>query len=134
MKGHGRQYMGSLKDVFCKRVQIYQGPTKDISVGRLWDNNQHERRTYQRRGIRKAPETGGSASEFGHSDGSRQTGIGRAIHQQRDANTLIADSNSDDRNAATGSSKLRVRSNATDRNKRTAAVTGKPTTPTQSKL
>ena len=86
-KDRGRQDMGILQNVFRKRFHRDQGPTKDIIVGRLWDNNKHERRTCQLRIIRKATSTGGSASEFGHSDGSRQTGSSRAIHQQRDANT-----------------------------------------------
>ena len=76
-----------LNNFFRKRFQRYQGPDEDISVGRLWDNNQHERRTCQRRRIRKATSTGGSASKFGHSNGSRQAGSSRAIHQKYDANT-----------------------------------------------
>ena len=98
-KGHSRKNVGSLQDVFRKRVQRYQGPTMDISVRRLWDNNQHDRRTCQLRGIRNATATGGRASKFGHIDGSRKIGSGRAIHQQLNANTRIADINSNNRNA-----------------------------------
>ena len=50
-KGYSRQDMGSIQDVFCKRVQREQEPAKNISVGRLWANNQHESRTCKRRGI-----------------------------------------------------------------------------------
>ena len=119
--------MVSLQYVFRKRFQRDQGPTKDISIRRLWDNNQHERRTCQRRGIRKATATGGRASEFDHINGSRQAGSSRAIYQQCDANTWIADSKSNNRNTATASGKLCVRSNANDRKKRTE------TTPEKSK-
>ena len=38
----------AFKKFFTKRVQRDQGPAKDISVGRIWDNNQHERRTCKR--------------------------------------------------------------------------------------
>ena len=77
----------AFKTFFAKRVQRYQSPTTDISFRRIWDNNQHERRTRQRRGNRIATATGGSASEFGNSYGSRHTGSGRAIHNQGDADT-----------------------------------------------
>ena len=57
-----------------------------ISIRRIWDEK-HERRTRQRLKNQNSTATGGSASKFGHSDGSRQTGSGRAIHQQNDADT-----------------------------------------------
>ena len=41
----------AFKTFFRKIVQRDQDPAKNISVGRLWDNNQHERRTCKRRGI-----------------------------------------------------------------------------------
>ena len=41
----------AFKTLFAKRVQRDQDPAKNISVGRLWDNNQHYRRTCKRRGI-----------------------------------------------------------------------------------
>ena len=41
----------AFKTYFRKRVQRYKSPTTDISVRRLWNNNQHERRTCKRRGI-----------------------------------------------------------------------------------
>ena len=66
-----------------------------------------------------------SASEFVHSNGSRQAGSIRAIHQQRDANTRISESNSDDRNTATASGKLCMRSNAKDSKKRTETMPSK---------
>ena len=124
-KGHSRQEMGSIQDVFRKSVQRDQDPAKDISVRRLWDNNQPERRTCKCCVIWKATGTGGSAIKFGHSDGSRQAGSSRAIHQQCNANTWIAVSNSDDRNTATVSGKLWVRSNAKDRKKGTETTPAK---------
>ena len=75
---------------------------------------------------------GGSAREFGHSNGSRETGSDSVVQKQRNTDTENAHSNSDYHNAATASSKLRVRYNATDRDKRETSATGKPTTPTKS--
>ena len=40
LKGNIRQDMGSIQDVFRKRVQRDQEPAKDISVKRLWDNEE----------------------------------------------------------------------------------------------
>ena len=40
----------AFRTFFAKRVRGDQGPAKEISVRRLWYNNQHERRTCKRRG------------------------------------------------------------------------------------
>ena len=79
-KGHGRQNVGRFQDIFRKIFQRDQSPITDISVISI-RNKQHKRRTLRRRGEgRNATAIGGSAREFGHIDGSRQTGSDRVFH------------------------------------------------------